>query len=375
MLIDDSDSMQLPIRCFLSYARADDEALDFIMPLKKALEYFCFSDSGRRLEVFVDREAVGWGNAWRDKISESLHSAMVFIPVISLQYFDRTACRAELQAFHTAANNLGVTDLLLPLIVLGHNHVTDASEDPLVRLVEELQYIDISDAVLSGTATKEWRTAMIEVSRKLVIAVEHAEKVIQDRDSTLPIERASEPGEVAGVSDDDPGLYELDSRMEDGLTAFTAHANDVMVSLAKLTPVVNASAARMQDATPDVARAVAADLARDIADVALDMQRAGGSMETAISELDADLRRYYSLVMQFGSQSMKDAVQHEVDGFEDQFSEIKEVMDVLTDFIRQIQPVELLSAPLRKSIRPLRTGISSMHAAMATMGSWTQLGK
>lgn len=33
------------------------------------------------------------------------------MPVISLQYFDKEACRAELRAFHAAASNLGVTEL------------------------------------------------------------------------------------------------------------------------------------------------------------------------------------------------------------------------------------------------------------------------
>ena len=46
----------------------------------------------------------------------------------------------------------------------------------------------------------------------------------------------------------------------------------------------------------------------------------------------------------------------------------------MSDFIAQIQPVEVLSAPLRRSLRPLRTGVNSIQVALSTMESWTRLG-
>jgi hypothetical protein len=50
-------------------------------------------------------------------------------------------------------------------------------------------------------------------------------------------------------------------------------------------------------------------------------------------------------------------------------------MTAMSDFIAQIQPLEVLSVPLRNSIRPLRTGVNSIHVALSTMESWTRLGE
>jgi hypothetical protein len=296
---------------------------------------------------------------------------MVFIPVISLQYFDRQACRAELQAFHAAAKQLGVTELLLPLVVFGRNQITSTSDDALIRSVEELQHLDIQDAVLSGPGSREWRTTMLEVARKLIAAVEHAEKAIQDRDSTRMPSTGHAPAEIG---DGEPGLYELDSRMAAAMPKFMAHAEGLTQNLNALAEIVSPHAQRIQGASPEVIRGVAADLATDIEETALNIQRAGADMETVISAVDADIRRYFALVMDFGSDEMKASMRGEVASLADQFAQFRGVQTVMSDFIAQIQPVEVLSAPLRRSLRPLRTGVNSIQVALSTMESWTQLG-
>jgi hypothetical protein len=364
--IDTAASTQLPIRCFLSYARADDEEYGFILPLKKSLEHLCFSDGGRRLEVFVDRDAIGWGENWRDKIADSLGNAMVFIPVISLQFFDRPACRAELQAFHAAAKQLGVTDLLLPLVVFGRNQITSASDDALIRSVEELQHLDIQDAVLSGPGSPQWRATMLDVSRKLITAVEHAEKVIQDHDSA-----GTPPAETG---DGELGLYELDARIEAATPELTTHLESLGRDLNAVAAIVNPHTQRMQGASQEVIRSVAADVARDIEETALDIQRAGVGLETVISAVDADIRRYHALVMEYGSDEMKASMRRELASLSDQFAEFRGVQGIMSDFIAQIQPVEVLSVPLRRSLRPLRIGVTSMQVALSIMESWTRLG-
>ena len=371
MPTDIAASDQLPIRCFLSYAKADDEEYEFILPLKKTLEHLCFSDSGRRLEVFVDRESIGWGENWRDKIADSLHNATVFIPIISLQYFNRPACRAELQAFHAAAKQLGVTELLLPLVVFGKNQITSTSDDALIRGVEELQHLDIQDAVLSGPGSREWRTTMLDVARRLIVAVEHAEKVIQDHDST---QRPPSGDSPAALADGDPGLYELDARITAAAPELNAQLESLTKHLGTVAEIITPYSQRIQGASREVVRGVAADFAKDIEETALDIQRVGADMETVISAVDADIRRYFALVMEFGTDEMKDSTRRDIASLADQFTQFRDVQAVMAEFIAQIQPVEVLSAPLRRSLRPLRIGVTSIQVAMATMESWTRLG-
>ncbi len=374
MSIDNSAATQLPIQCFLSYASADDEEYQFVAALKKSLEHACWSDGGRKLRIFVDRQDIGWGDNWRDKIADSLQNATVFLPVISRQYFDREACRTELQAFHAAADRIGVTDLLLPLLLFGKGQISGESDDLVVRLVEELQYCDIQDAVLAGPGTKEWRTTMLDVARRLMVAVEHAEKVIQDRDSALLGDRG-QGGGLDDIVDGTPGLDELNVQMQAEAEKLPEQAGAVIRILNELTVRVTPYGQRMQGASRDDVRAMLADVARDVEDLGLDMQRLGGEMETTMSKVDAGLRQYYSLVMRYGTPEMKDSVRQEVAELASQFAEITETMTVMADFIAQIQPLELLSVPLRNSVRPLRTGVNSIHVALATMESWTRLGE
>lgn len=357
-------STQLPIRCFLSYAHADDDEYGFVHALKRTLEHSCFSECGRKLEIFVDRESIGWGNDWRDKIADDLSNAMVFIPLISLQYFEREACRAELQAFHSAASNLGVTELLLPLIMFGKSRITSESDDQLVRMVERLQHIDIQDAILSGPKTRQWRTTMLDVARKLVATVERAEKIPGSRNGSLPASVGERGDGVTSVVDRHLSLDELDSRVRAGMSNFETQANSVTAYLDELTTIANANMERMKDAPREVVRNVAAELARDIEGIVVNIHRTGGRMETTISEVDAALRRYYSLTPK---------TQRPPQRLDEQFSELREVMDIMSEFFGQIQPVEVLSAPLRKSLRPLRLGVNSIQVAMATMESWSEI--
>lgn len=365
---------QLPIQCFLSYAMADDDEYQFVVALKKSLEHACWSDGGRKLQIFVDRQDIGWGDNWRDKIADSLENATVFLPVISRQYFDREACRAELQAFHAAADRLGITELLLPLLLFGKSQITSESDDALVRLVEGLQHHDIQEAVLAGPDTKEWRTTMLAVAQRLITAVTLAEKVIQDRDSTPPGGQRS-GSELDGIGDDDPGLDELNSRMQGESEKLATQVTEVTRILTELTVRVTPYGQRLQGASGETVRAMLADVARDIEDLSLGMQRLGGEVETTMSKVDADLRQYYSLVMRFGTPEMQESVRQEVAGLESQFAEITQIMALMSDFIAQIQPLEVLSVPLRSSIRPLRTGVNSIHVALSTMESWTRLGE
>jgi hypothetical protein len=260
------------------------------------------------------------------------------------------------------------------LVLLGKTRITSESDDPLVRMVEQLQAIDIQEAVLSGPRTREWRTTMLDVAGRLVAAVEGAEKVIQDRGG-VPLVDIGQNGDVSLTSQDSgPGLYELDTQLQAGMEDFTTVAGEVTVSLADLTAVVEASTQRMKDAPRDVIISAASDLARDLEGITMSIQRAGGQMETIISAVDADLRQYYALIMEFGSEDMKQSTQRDVDSLEENFAEIRKVMDILSEFITQIQPVEVLSAPLRKSLRPLRLGVNSIQVAIGTMESWTKLG-
>lgn len=74
---------QPSIRAFLSYSHADDAEFGIVDPLVKKLKAYVRAKSGRALDIFVDRESIGWGTDWRESISSSVESATVSSPCLA----------------------------------------------------------------------------------------------------------------------------------------------------------------------------------------------------------------------------------------------------------------------------------------------------
>src|SRR5437764_14013106 len=120
-----------------------------------------FSDQGRTLEIFVDRDTIGWGDDWQEGIEQAIAGAIVFMPVVTRQYFDRPACREELLTFYNEAQRLGVTSLLLPVVILGHSYISTDSTDVASRIIAERQYRDLKATWIDGPQSARWRQTIV----------------------------------------------------------------------------------------------------------------------------------------------------------------------------------------------------------------------
>src|ERR1700741_4459468 len=85
---------------FWSYVHADDQA-DGGRISRLARDVVAQFEilTGEALELFLDRDAIQWGEAWRNRIDASLASVVFFIPVLTPRYFMSPECRRELQFF------------------------------------------------------------------------------------------------------------------------------------------------------------------------------------------------------------------------------------------------------------------------------------
>lgn len=83
---------------FWSYVHADDATEGGrVRKLASDLREQYALISGESIEIFVDRNAIVWGDNWREKIDSSLASILFFISVITPRYFQSAQCRRELQ--------------------------------------------------------------------------------------------------------------------------------------------------------------------------------------------------------------------------------------------------------------------------------------
>lgn len=167
-----------PIRCFLSYAQADDLETRFVRPFKNSLASLAYLDRGRRLEIFHDRDSLAWGALAQPTIRESVRSALVLLPIITRQYFDRPYCREELLTFHNQAAVDGVPSLLLPVVLLGESYLTEDNPDPAVRIIVERQQRKLREAWIEGVDSPVWRRTLLGLANELVDGVEQAERTL-----------------------------------------------------------------------------------------------------------------------------------------------------------------------------------------------------
>jgi hypothetical protein len=169
-------------RGFWSYVHADDEAEgERISRLARDVRSQYELLTGESIELFLDKDDLSWGEDWRERIDDGLASTAFFIAVLTPRYFMSVECRRELRSFAEKAIQMGVKELVMPLL-----------------------YADVP-GVESGTTSDE-----------LVEANARADA------SGAPSERLGE-GALAGTEpDDSEGLLDRLAAAEEALPEWTA---------------------------------------------------------------------------------------------------------------------------------------------------------
>jgi hypothetical protein len=94
------------------------------------------------LELFLDRDSLDWGDAWRDRINLALGSAPFFIAVITPKFVRSEECRKELIAFSGEAKSRGFDRLLLPILYIDVPGLSENSDDEVLALIARTQFVD-----------------------------------------------------------------------------------------------------------------------------------------------------------------------------------------------------------------------------------------
>jgi cell division septum initiation protein DivIVA len=155
---------------FLSYAHVDDEYdRGVITEFRKALEGAVRLQTGRRdVQIFQDRDNIGWGQEWKARIDSSLDAVTFLVPILTPSFFTSDQCRRELQRFLGREQRLSRRDLILPVYWISAAQLDNParhSQDNLAQELADRQYTDwrelrflqLTDPVarraLSGLAT------------------------------------------------------------------------------------------------------------------------------------------------------------------------------------------------------------------------------
>ena len=138
---------------FMSYARFNDAHDDRqLSRFRERLAAEVRAQTGREFVIFQDRADIAWGQNWRLRIEETLEVVTLLLVVITPGFFGSAECRAEMARFLQREEELGRSDLILPVYYISAREM----DDPAVREADELA------RVLASRQFADWRELRFE---------------------------------------------------------------------------------------------------------------------------------------------------------------------------------------------------------------------
>jgi hypothetical protein len=370
---EDRSVADVPIRAFVSYARSDDSDFGFVEPIMSKLRALVKIKSGRELEIFLDRKDIGWGDDWRDRLSEAVQTAFVFLPLVTATYLDRPHCRDEFLTFLGKARTLGVTELLLPIVPFGSPLISPDSSDEIVLFVESHQYKCLEEGILAGYDSPTWLTIMSDLATSLLTAVAAAE-------SSLLVAPADSVETVTGERDrdrdneddlgDSQGLSELMLEMHTAIERMTNEAELLGPAIEALGEVAGSAPDVSSMTTPQQFNAWAFRLADHFKQPAKDLEIHGKELFVAAQRLDQTMRLMQDLAVVSGSEGVAESIESGVQQVADEFSGLESIEAVMEQLLQSMRPAEVFSVAIRKALRPARTGLTGVRDSLRLLRSW-----
>lgn len=353
-------------RLFISYAHADNDLFgDAVKSFAADLKGFYAVKTGDDLSIFFDRESIGWGDNWRIEIDGELENASIFMPVITMQYFNRPACRDELNAFNQSARRLGAQYLILPVVIAGAAAIRADHPIPEVATIAELQYRNLEEAFLAGQGTSEWRRALSALADELITLISRAE---QAAPALAP--RVSGTGDVELPPNDDSDFLSSVAELEELTPVMMQEVEQVLADLEAWAGAVESNTPRVTSSlTAQQMRAVSLRVANQLRDPSQKLHDSGVRFAETVEKADAVMNFIKDQISRVPDQEQRDSLKALVIPAE-KSTDLNEVANNMAGLLDSMASVEMMSAPLRKSLKPARIGITKIQDAARIVNRW-----
>lgn len=363
---------------FWSYVHADDEAEEGrITRLARDVVAQYELITGEVIEVFLDKDAIEWGENWRGRIDDSLASVVFFVPIITPRYFSSAECRRELQFFARRATALGVKELIMPLVYVRIPGLSDdLPADEAVSLVKQFQWEDWTVLRFADPHSGEYRKAVACLAERLVRANEHVQQV----DLAGAAEDLVQSGMSDGDEDETPGFLDQVAKAEEDLPKWS----DTMLVIGEQIEEIGVV---MQQATEEMAKGdaqgkgfaarltIAKILAHQLRQPAERIVSFGSEFTSYLHSVDTGIR---ALISRAPVEVEEDAAAEEqVCQFFDMVRQLAgsahEGLGSLQQMVDAIDGIQGMSRDLRPSLRALRKGLTVMIEGREVSDEWVKL--
>lgn len=366
------------LRGFWSYVHEDDDA-DGGRASRLAKDVVAQFGmlTGEKIEVFLDRDDIAWGDVWRNKIDESLATVAFFIPLLTPRYFKSPECRRELQFFARRAKDLGIQELVLPLLYVDVPSLhEDAPSDDLLGLVKTFQWEDWRELRFADVDSGEYRRGVARLAQRLVEANRRAE---ESNVAAAARELESAVGE-AEDSGDAPGRLDLLAAAEDTLPQWSTTLEGITREITSVGEIVGEAGEEMKrgDARGKgfAARLTTArKLAQRLREPTENIYSLGNTFASQLHQIDPGFR---AIIEQAPSEIRDDPeARAEFCVFFQSIREVSgsadEALQSLQEMIDAASPGESLSRDLRNPLRRLREGLTLVIEGREVIGEWVQM--
>lgn len=351
---------------FWSYVHKDDDAEGGrIVQLAHDIVSQYEMLTNETIELFLDKDGLVWGNEWEQRIKDSLATIAFFVPILTPRYFASPICRNELNTFARRATELGVQELLLPILYLDFPGLEDDQPvDDLVVLVRNFQWMDWRELRFSGPESTEYRRAVATMATRLV----EANRVAETTDATnTAISRAE-------LADDEDGVLELMASFEEAFPKLSETTGQIGQAITELNSALESSAAEINDPkNQGFAKRlrVVRKLSLDLSPTTARISRLGDDFAQQLHDVDLGVRAIIARAPDepenrgefcefFGS------IRGLVVAAESGLGSLETLVDAAA-------PLEKLSRDIRKPLRDLRRGLTLMVEGRDVMRAWILL--
>jgi hypothetical protein len=287
------------------------------------------------------------------------------MPVITMQYFNRPACRDELNAFNQSAKRLGAQYLILPVVVAGANAIRADHPIPEVVAIEALQYRNLEDVFLAGQGSPEWRRALGSLSDELISLISRAELA-----APVAISRELSGVGLDGSPDDDGDFLTSMAELEILNPALTQEVEQVLSDLGVWTEAVTENSSRVRPGlTVQEMRAASIVIADQLRVPSKKLHDSGVQLAETVAKADAVMNSVKEQISQVPSEEEKETLKRMVWGVQ-QPTNLNEAVSNMADLLNSMASVEVMSAPMRKSLKPARIGITKIQDAIRVVDRW-----
>jgi len=360
---------------FWSYVHDDNTAsFDKIVELGRDLQRVYQMISGTSVSLFIDRDSLEWGDAWKSVIKSNLGTVAFFIPIITPAFFQSPVCRSEFEAFAQRTEAEGLRGLLLPILWISVEGLEDeATEDKLVRTIQERQWEDWRDLRHETRGSELYSRTLEKMAERIKRANQDADKADAAQVAAAAVTDAEDE------TDASEGRLEILARMEEDLNSWVPLLEEVGGGLQDMGEVAVQATADI--ATDPRGRTFAGrlllirEVAKKLQTPADRIEGAGAEFERKVSSVDQGVR----IIIDSASAEIAEdpGSRDQFEAFFDMIRGLGATTDTvdtqLSGVIGSIAPLQKQSRDLKKPVQAATNGVTHIRTALGQIDDWIDL--